>query len=330
MATTEVRDGRPVLVRTGGEDVRREAATLAAIAGPGAPEVVEVRDDGSVVELVRAVHPLLASIPADATAVAAQVADVLSRAHAAGIVHGPIRDEHLRGAPGAVVLDGWDAAGPGDPADDVAEVGALLERLGAGDPEARSLAARATAADRPRMAALAEALRAAAPAPPAARWRPPRSLMAGALAAATLVITGLVVTATRSDGDAAPPPAPAPTVPPTAVDPPRTTTTSAAPVEDIAVRGNLVVRAGERWTVGRPGDVVLVGDWDCDGERSPAVLRPATGQVWLFAGWAADGAPTAGRPVASVPGATSARTRAVGRCERLEVLDGEGQSTLVG
>ena len=36
--------------------------------------------------------------------------------------------------------------------------------------------------------------------------------------------------------------------------------------------------------VGEAGDRVLLGDWDCDGVASPAVYRPATGEVLYASG----------------------------------------------
>ena len=54
-----------------------------------------------------------------------------------------------------------------------------------------------------------------------------------------------------------------------------------------------VLEAGSlRWSVGQSGDVATVGDWSCVGFRSLAVLRPDTGEVFAFEGWA-----TAGRDV---------------------------------
>jgi hypothetical protein len=48
-----------------------------------------------------------------------------------------------------------------------------------------------------------------------------------------------------------------------------------------------VVEAGDRrWSVGQPGDVAVTGDWACAGVATLAVLRPSTGQVFVFDGWA--------------------------------------------
>gem|GEM_PF-6532735 len=49
-----------------------------------------------------------------------------------------------------------------------------------------------------------------------------------------------------------------------------------------ADRGVLTVGDGSRWALGRPGDVLLVGDWDGDGRWSPGLHRPSTGEVLLF------------------------------------------------
>ena len=60
---------------------------------------------------------------------------------------------------------------------------------------------------------------------------------------------------------------------------------AAGPVpEEVAapLPGGELTVAGVRYRVGRPGDVVLVDDWDCDGTPTPALLRPSTGEVFVF------------------------------------------------
>ena len=44
--------------------------------------------------------------------------------------------------------------------------------------------------------------------------------------------------------------------------------------ETLVVDGSTVDAGVARWTLGEPGDLVAVGDWDCDGEASAALLRP--------------------------------------------------------
>ena len=61
------------------------------------------------------------------------------------------------------------------------------------------------------------------------------------------------------------------------------------------------VRVGDRsFLVGETGDRVAVGDWDCDGTATPAVLRLGTGAIYTFAGWPKGGALPPATLVASV------------------------------
>ena len=110
--------------------------------------------------------------------------------------------------------------------------------------------------------------------------------------------------------------------------------------EPLEIEGGVVRAQGRRWQVATAGDVVLVGDWDCDGTATPAVVRPGSGQVWTFPRWAGSG--EAGEEVVAelagaVPGAVDAvavevpSAGAAGgrRCDGVEVLGTEGTPTLV-
>lgn len=44
-----------------------------------------------------------------------------------------------------------------------------------------------------------------------------------------------------------------------------------------------------RYALGAPGDVVALGDWDCDGRATPGTYRPATGVVTLYGSWPGEG-----------------------------------------
>lgn len=70
-------------------------------------------------------------------------------------------------------------------------------------------------------------------------------------------------------------------------------------------QGALLTRAGERFGVGQPGDEAVVGDWDCDGTATPGVVRPATGEVFLFDRWAEPGRPVTVTAALRVAGARS-------------------------
>jgi hypothetical protein len=138
------------------------------------------------------------------------------------------------------------------------------------------------------------------------------------------VLASAVVLVTALRGGA--PPAPSPTEP--AVEPLLAAPTT-APAEDGAVRlwpieavevvGREVRRAGERWEVGAEGDVVVVGDWDCDRLPTPAVLRPSTGAVAVFDTWSATGA---ARTVTTIAGASTLRPGAT--CGEASIVTADG------
>jgi hypothetical protein len=56
--------------------------------------------------------------------------------------------------------------------------------------------------------------------------------------------------------------------------------------EPVHLDGERVTAGDTTYQVGQPGDVVALGDWDCDGQATAALIRPATGQVFVFDGWA--------------------------------------------
>lgn len=82
-----------------------------------------------------------------------------------------------------------------------------------------------------------------------------------------------------------------------------------APTTDVRVVGaNIVEAGGDRFEVGLPGDQAVVGDWDCDGVVTVALLRPSTGEVFVFNSWAGPDDDVTVPPAARVPGATRAVT----------------------
>lgn len=87
---------------------------------------------------------------------------------------------------------------------------------------------------------------------------------------------------------------------------PPTTGNRIWPAEPVSVEGTVVSIGDRRWAVGAPGDVVLVGDWDCDGTPTPAVLRPGNGGFYVFDRWATDGEVAPARRIGNFPGAVTA------------------------
>jgi hypothetical protein len=83
--------------------------------------------------------------------------------------------------------------------------------------------------------------------------------------------------------------------------------------------------AGVRWAVGRAGDQVATGDWSCRGTRTVVLLRPSTGEVFRFDGWAVGQEPVTAAVVATVSGGQAVRAADVDRdgCHELVVERGE-------
>lgn len=110
---------------------------------------------------------------------------------------------------------------------------------------------------------------------------------------------------------------------------PRSTTTAppslpsgtAAPAQPTAPP--VLEHQGRRYQVGRPGDRAALGDWDCDGETTPAVVRPSTGEVFVFDAWADDDAVTVAA-LDTVRGATDLRPLRRDRCDALVVERDDG------
>lgn len=189
-------------------------------------------------------------------------------------------------------------------------------------PARRAAPVAAVADDPPSAADPMAALRATAQTEIA---RPAPRLPALAVALIGVVTLGAsALGAARRDTPEGPPPAPvvdettsgtgsstAAPRPSTTVDLPPTTvapvpcvvlsgaaTASGACDEPVRVAGTTVVVGAHRFEVGQPGDLVVLGDWDCDGGATPAVLRPGTGEVFVFTEWATTSvveAPPSGR-----------------------------------
>jgi hypothetical protein len=98
--------------------------------------------------------------------------------------------------------------------------------------------------------------------------------------------------------------------------------------------GDAVVEVdGVRYGVGRPGDLLAVGDWDCDGLATVALVHRGSGEVFLFDGWATGGAEASATSLGTVPGAEAVEavdaSEGVDGCRRLVVIDADGDRTEV-
>jgi hypothetical protein len=176
----------------------------------------------------------------------------------------------------------------------------------------------------------------AAAAPASARQRGGRLTAVGAaVGVAALVTVGLtgaaIARGSGGDADATRPAANRPGC--------ATPTRPAADVdadgcpETLVVDGSTIDAGVAQWTLGEPGDLVTVGDWDCDGQASAALLRPASGDVFVFATWAELDRPVTVSAVGQVVGGAAIRAEPVGEgeppCDRLVVDVAGGGSTAV-
>lgn len=73
--------------------------------------------------------------------------------------------------------------------------------------------------------------------------------------------------------------------------------------EPLSHRDGVLEGAGIRFAVGTRSDVVATGDWGCSGTSTLALLRPSTGEVFVFDAWAGVASPLPARRVAVHRGA---------------------------
>ncbi len=157
----------------------------------------------------------------------------------------------------------------------------------------------------------------------------------GAVAVAAIAAGVIFVGGWGSRGSAAPPDAVGASSPAAQAGCP----VAAAPAADVdgdgcpealVVEGGSVRAGAARWTLGQPGDLIAVGDWACDGRAAPALLRPATGDVFVFPGWAAEGEPVTVEARDRLPGAVAIRGEpAADGCDDLVVDLGSGATATV-
>ena len=337
--TTELRAGQAVAVKQGvaAEEIARlehEARLLRAAAHPGVVALVALERGDTSVSLVTAIAGRRTLDPSTAgdidllPALAETVADL----HDLGVVHGRLEPDHVVVAPdGRPVLCGFGDGGllseGADPATDVRALGALLLAISdtTDDPSLatrlRSVAARATADEQsPSARSIAAALsRLEERSDPvdalrrglrkAAREGRTRTLasrplvVAGGLAIVSVLAAGTLLGVGGGGAGRPVPVAVAPSAPPSTV----TTTTSLPSPTRVwppPTADPVVVEAnGATYELGAPGDRVALGDWDCDGTVTPALLRPSTGDVFMFDTWAEAGHDVTVRPSTRVPGA---------------------------
>jgi hypothetical protein len=99
-------------------------------------------------------------------------------------------------------------------------------------------------------------------------------------------------------------------------------------LDGIEFREGMVTVNGERYAVGQPGDETAVGDWACNDLPTLVLLRPGTGELFVFDDWPATGSSATPRKLMTDPSARSPRTKPRGECEVLTVTTDAGDIEL--
>ena len=96
------------------------------------------------------------------------------------------------------------------------------------------------------------------------------------------------------------------------------------PCTTVTYAGGVLTVGSARFAVGRPGDVVTTGRWTCGATPTLALLRPETGEIWIYPSW--PGGPQSVAPIAAGPVASARRLAAdaSGRCDALAVTRADG------
>ncbi len=361
--TVSHHDGRVVAVKTGDDEeltnrLLAEADLLARLDHPGLVQLIDV-DPGPPGRLVTAfVGPdswdrFPPTEPRDMVTGLARVAAIVADLHDAGVTHGGLALDHvLVGADGAPILCGladWTVADDdGRLADAVALAGMV-----------RQLAADLSPPDRSDLLGLAEQLdtgeslrtithqldrldRTSDGIGMAAAE--PRRILPVAVGVGLLIMI-LTVVFVRGDGPdpvPTPPAAPRVSVAPAPVSdspdhqvgpdpasvsltvPATSTTTTATGAGPSLPTGPHLDHDGRRYALGEAGDIAVVGDWDCDGVPTPAVLRPGTGEIAVFRAWPEPDAPLEARAFAVVEGAHTLDVEAGPDCDQLRARTDSG------
>ena len=90
--------------------------------------------------------------------------------------------------------------------------------------------------------------------------------------------------------------------------------------------GSVLAAADERYSLGDEDDLVTVGDWDCDGIATPALVDAVTGDVFFFSTWAVDGGSAIAEFATTVALPRTLFVTDSGACDELTVATTTGES----
>jgi hypothetical protein len=100
--------------------------------------------------------------------------------------------------------------------------------------------------------------------------------------------------------------------------------------EGVAFVDGVLTAGSLRMRVGAAGDLIALGRWTC-GPATVALLRPASGEVFRFDGWATAGNAVSAVALGRVEGAVAVRPapRDNGRCDDIAVTRNSGPPVLL-
>lgn len=324
--------------------LRREAEVLQRIDSVGLVRVRDVHEVDGVTAMVLddAGHQTLArpvDLSPDVVLRALQhTCQVVAALHRAGWTHGSLVPEHVVVGPrGRVRLCSLGAARPlsdrpdGGRADVLALRDLVCEQLPDERRATRRLRERLRGTDPPDADAIAEAVRSLRQGGPrrSPRWLTPSARLA-AVGAVGTVLTGAAAvglfpeTTESTESTTRDSATGAMSVESTA--PGSTATSAPAPVPASAPAPTVVVD-GVTYRVGRPGDVAVLGRWDCGPARVRS-LRPATGELFEFAGFPGGTDATEGVLVDVVGEAVAMRVERA-TCDRTIVIRNGGDEVVI-
>ena len=94
--------------------------------------------------------------------------------------------------------------------------------------------------------------------------------------------------------------------------------------------GGVLVADGVRYAIGDSDDLLTVGDWNCDGVATPALVTRPEGGVFLFPGWARESASITTAQVRTWADPGSVTTRPGPGCDTLVVIAASGTHEIGG
>lgn len=97
--------------------------------------------------------------------------------------------------------------------------------------------------------------------------------------------------------------------------------------EPVTVEGRIATVGDRRVELGQDGDLAVVADHDCDGVATPVLLRPGSGELFVFTAWSLDEAVEVDATDV-VPDATGIATRSE-PCPTVVVTDSAGAEHVV-